>query len=167
MTPVRDRRLTALAIRAALVALVIAALSGAPPAMAARSHIFRAAYRGSGPGEESGTTASGSATMSGRGSLIGASTLNGSGHGVFTSQTCVVFSGNAILKGATGSLRLRARQAHACAAATDANTVSFSCSAAVTGGTATFAGHGLLAFSGTYDGQTGAVTISLHGRITY
>jgi hypothetical protein len=150
---------------AALVALVIATLSSAPVAMAARSHIFRAAYSGHGAGAVSGTTASGSATMSGSGPLIGAGTLSGSAHGVFTSQTCVVFSGTAILKGATGS---RARQAHACAAATDANTVSFSGSAAVTGGTATFAGaHGRLAFSGTYHGQTGAVTLSLRGRITY
>jgi hypothetical protein len=105
--------------------------------------------------------------MSGRGRLIGASTLSGQGHGVATSATCVTFIGAAVLKGQTGLIMLAARNATACAAG-DAGTVSFSGRARVTGGTDAFAGaRGNVSFSGRYTRQTGAVTISLRGKITY
>jgi len=146
----------------------MSALAISPVAIAARSHTFTASYRGNASGEVSGTTASGSATMSGRGRLIGTSTLTGSGHGVFTSQTCVTFSGAAVLKGAVGSIMLAARKGSACADATDASTVSFSGRATISGGTGTFAGaHGSVVFAGAYARSTGAVTVSLRGAIAY
>lgn len=93
--------------------------------------------------------------------------MSGSAHGTFTSQTCVSFSGRAVLRGKTGSLRLAARRAHACAAS-GGNTVSFSGTATVTGGTATFAGaRGRLSFRGSFDRATGTVKISLSGVIRY
>ena len=151
---------------AALIAIL--AFASNSVAIAARSHAFTASYRGSGSGQVSGTTASGRATMTGRGRLIGASTLSGSGHGVFTSQTCVLFSGSAVLKGAVGSIRLAARNGNACAVTADASSVSFSGRAMVTGGTRIFAGaRGSVSFSGAYTRQTGVVTISLRGRIVY
>src|SRR4029079_9542019 len=98
-------------------------------------------------GQVSGTTASGSATLSGRGKLIGASTLSGEGHGVATSAACVTFGGTAVLKGHAGTVMLATRNANACAAA-DASTVSFSGHARVTGGTEAFAGaRGNVSFS--------------------
>jgi hypothetical protein len=130
-------------------------------------HRFGAAYAGHGNGQTSGTTASGSATMRGGGSLIGRGTLRGSGRGTFTSQTCVTFSGRAVLSGKKGTLRLVARRAHACAAGTG-NNVSFSGTATVTGGTATFAGaRGRLSFTGSFDRTNGSVKIMLSGLIRY
>jgi hypothetical protein len=94
--------------------------------------------------------------------------LSGSGDGLFTSQACVVFSGTAVLKGAVGSIRLAARNGKACAKTADANTVSFSGRATVTGGTRMFTGaRGTVSFAGAYARQTGVVTISLRGRIVY
>jgi hypothetical protein len=131
-----------------------------------RDHRFSATYVGHGRGEASGTSASGSATLRGRGSLIGRGTMSGSGHGTFTSQTCVTFSGKAVLRGKTGSLRLRTRHAQACA--TGGNSVSFSGTATVTGGAVTFAGaRGRLSFRGTFDRTTGSVKVSLSGVIRY
>jgi hypothetical protein len=162
------RRTTSFRAVVAVAAVATVASIAAPDALPAKSHPFTAAYTGKGAGEVSGNSASGSATAAGRGSLIGRGTLSGSGSGVFTSQTCVVFSGTAVLKGTAGSITLSARGAQACADGTDANVVSFSGSAKVTGGTSTLAGaHGTLSFSGTYTRQSGAVTISFKGRITY
>ena len=158
----RFRAVVALGVVAGAVVLT------SPVALAAKGHAFTATYTGKGTGQVSGTSASGSATATGHGSMIGKSTLSGSASGTFTSQTCVTFSGTATLKGKTGSIMLAAHGANACAEATDANTVSFSGNATVTGGTSTFAGaHGTLSFKGTYDRQNGAVTISFKGEINY
>jgi hypothetical protein len=93
--------------------------------------------------------------------------MSGSAHGTFTSQTCLTFSGRAVLRGTNGTLRLAARRAHACAAG-GGNSVSFSGTATVTGGTATFAGaRGRLSFRGTFDRATGSVRVSLSGVIRY
>jgi hypothetical protein len=144
-----------------------ATASATSRASGGRDHRFSATYAGHGRGEASGTRASGSATLRGRGRLIGRGTMSGSAHGTFTSQTCVTFSGKAVLRGKTGSLRLRARHAQACATG-GGNSVSFSGTATVTGGAATFAGaRGRLSFRGTFDKTTGSVKVSLSGVIRY
>lgn len=162
-------------LRRALATLcVVAAVAGvtkpvyaASPGTAGTDHRFTARYAGHGHGQTSGTSASGSATMRGRGVPIGRGTLRGSGHGTFTSQTCVTFSGRAVLSGKRGTLRLVTRHAHACDASGGSN-VSFSGTATVTGGTATFAGaRGRLSFRGSFDKANGAVKISLSGLIRY
>jgi hypothetical protein len=132
-----------------------------------RDHRFSATYVGHGRGATSGTSASGGATLRGRGRLIGRGTMSGSARGTFTSKTCVEFSGRATLRGNAGSLRLRARNAHACAAG-GGKSVSFSGTATVTGGTAAFAGaRGRLSVRGTFDRTTGSVKVSLSGVIRY
>ena len=147
---------------------IVGACFLSPAGWTAGTHRFSAAYAGTGVGAVSGTTASGTATLAGRGRLIGPSTLTGSGHGTLTSSTCVVFSGKATLKGRSGSIRISTRGAKACAAGADSNDVSFSGQAKVVGGTSAFAGaRGTLSFTGRYVRSTNAVTISLKGRITY
>ena len=149
-------------------AVAVIPLLLAPVALPAKSHAFNATYTGTATGHVSGTSASGSATATGRGRLIGASTLRGSGHGVFTSQTCVEFSGKAVLKGAPGAIRLTVRGARACAAAAMSTIVSFSGTASVSGGTSTFAGaRGTLTFTGTFAQGSGKLTLSFHGRLSY
>jgi hypothetical protein len=152
---------------AVLVAVAVAAAIGVPVALPAVQHSFTATYTGHGSGTVSGTSASGSVTATGRGT-VGRGTLTGSGSGVFTSATCLVFSGAAVLKGTRGSITLAAHRAQACAASADANSVSFSGSARVTRGTSTFAhARGTVSFTGTYVRETSAVTISLRGRIRF
>jgi hypothetical protein len=153
-------------LAAVLVAIMTAAGVG-PSALAARTHLFTASYTGHATASASGTGASGSATATGRGRAIGAGTLTGSATGSFTSQTCVVFDGSAVLRGTAGTLTLAAHRQQACAPDA-ASAVSFSGSAAVSSGSGTFAAaHGRLSFSGSYDLQSGAVTISFRGRISY
>jgi hypothetical protein len=131
-------------------------------------HSFSATYAGTGSGHVSGKTASGSATIHGRGRPVGASTLSGSATGSFTSSSCVTFSGRARLTGRHGSLRLAARGAEACASGSGGARVSFSGTARVVGATGAFAGaRGTLSFRGTYVRATRAVTVSFGGRLRY
>ena len=169
MPMVRNTLRRTLATLCALAAFLgaTAIASATSRASGGRDHRFSATYAGHGQGEASGTSASGSATLRGHGRLIGRGTMSGSAHGTFTSQTCVTFSGRAALRGKVGSLRLRVRSAHACAAGSG-DSVSFSGTATVTGGTATFAGaRGRLSFRGRFDRATGSVTVSLSGVIRY
>jgi len=143
------------------------AIASATSRTSGRDHRFSANYIGHGHGETTGTSASGSATLRGRGRLIGRGTMSGSARGTFTSPTCVTFRGRVVLRGKTGSLRLRARSAQACAAGSESS-VSFSGTATVTGGTRSFAGaRGRLSFRGSFDRATGRVKVSLSGVIRY
>jgi hypothetical protein len=153
---------------AGLLAAVLAAPFVASTGLAATGHRFVASYAGRGNGQINGTTVSGSATLRGHGNVMGAGRLSGSAHGHFVSQACVVFNGSAVLRGKTGSLKLVARGGKACATSTSGNQVSFSGVAKVVGGSGAFAdAHGHLAFAGTYNRQSGAVTISMRGELTY
>jgi hypothetical protein len=78
----------------ALAAVIVAAWI-APIAVPARSHVLRATYSGSGAGQLSGAHASGSATATGRGNVLGSSTLSGAAAGVLKSSTCLSLDGNA------------------------------------------------------------------------
>lgn len=150
-----------------MVTAAAAAAGSVPAALSARQHAFSATYTGYGHGQVRGTSASGSATLRGRGKLIGPSVLIGSASGVFVNGGCVVFSGHGVLESKAASIALTARGARACIGA-DVNTVSFGGSAKVVGGTGTFKGaHGTLSFRGTYVRQSGAVTISFKGPISY
>ena len=148
-----------------LSAVTTASALAGPTSVAASSHPFKATYVGQASGQANGSEASGSATATGRGKLIGASTLRASGQGLVSGQ-CVDFTGTTLLRGRPGAIRLALRGGHACAGS--ASRASFSGRAKVNRGTATFAGaRGTLSFTGTYDIQTRAVTISFKGRITY
>jgi hypothetical protein len=161
MSPFRLRRRFGLAAAALGAAMLLAAA----PAGAATSHPFSASYTGSGAGSVNGMTAAGYASGSGRASIIGAGSFRGSAHGMFTSTTCVTFSGSATLRGAAGTLTVRARQAHACVSPAGG---SFSGVVTVASGTGAVAGaHGTLRFRGSYDGTTGAVKISFSGSLAY
>src|SRR5690349_1014977 len=153
-----------------LVAAVAAAaaLLGPASARAARMHAFSARYAGTGSGHVGNGKASGSATIRGTGTPIGAGTLTGSATGTFTSATCVVFSGRARLVGRHGSLRLVVRGARACASEPGARLVSFSGTARVASSSGVFGrASGTLSFHGTYVQETHAVTVSFRGRIKY
>ena len=158
-------RVRSVMLVASLSAVATASAPAAPTSPATSSHRFKATYTGQAFGQANGSEASGGATATGRGKLLGASTLRASGQGLVSDQ-CVDFTGTTLLRGRPGAIRLALRGGHACAGS--ATRASFSGRAKVTRGTATFAGaHGTLSFTGTYDIQTRAVTISFKGRITY
>jgi hypothetical protein len=158
-------RVRSVMLVASLSAVATASALAAPTSPAASSHRFKATYTGQASGQANGSEASGSTTATGRGKLIGASTLRASGQGLLSGE-CVDFTGTALLKGRAGAIRLALRGGHACAGT--ASGASFSGHAKVIRGTATFAGaRGKLSFTGTYDVRTRVVTISFSGRISY
>ena len=155
-------------VRVCIAALAGAVATLAPLAHAASGHVLKATYSGHATGQAAGTRVAGRASATGRGTVIGRSKLSGSGAGTLTSTGCVLFDGKAVMKGATGSIRLKAKAARACLPATGATSVSFSGRVSVTGGTARFTGaRGTLRFNGVYDTQTRVLTISFKGTVTY
>ena len=152
----------------ASIAVVAAAAVLVPTVSAAQRHTFTATYTGHGSGQLNGVQASGQGTAKGRSFLIGRSTLTGSATGRLASASCLSFNGRAVLKGKPGSIKLAARSGQACLAATAVSRVPFSGRARVTGGTKTFAGaRGTLRFHGAYATETGTVTITFTGTLTY
>ena len=154
--------------RLMVVGMVASAVaSPASASLSATRHTFSATYTGSGHGQVQGTSVSGRATLHGRGRPMGRSTLSGSARGIFINSVCVVWSGRGVLRSKAGSITLTAHGARACARA-DGNTVSFAGSAKVARGTSTFKGaHGTLSFHGAYGRNSGAVSISFKGQISY
>jgi hypothetical protein len=153
--------------RACLAAVALAAIV-VPAAAAARGPPFAASYTGHGSGRQNGVQASGSASATGRGRLIGRSTLTGSAAARLVSGSCLSFNGRAVLKGKSGSIKLVARGGQACLPAAAGSKPSFSGRARVAGGTGTFAGaRGTLTFRGSYVEETASVTISFAGTLTY
>lgn len=151
-----------------MLAVAAVALSMTPAAGAARVHSFKAKYTGHGAGQATATGASGHASASGTGNVIGPSSFSGAATGVVQGQSCVAFTGRAKLKGRAGTILLSVHGAQACTSAQTGANVAFSGTASVTGGTRRFAGaSGRLSFTGVYVKETGSVTISLNGRVTY
>jgi len=154
-------------VRLCVAVLAVAAVV-VPTASAAQEHTFTATYTGHGSGQLNGVQASGQGTARGRSFLIGRSTLTGSATGRLASASCLSFNGRAVLKGQPGSIKLKAHSGRACLPATGARKVPFSGRALVTGGTKKFAGaRGRLRFRGAYAAETGTVTITFTGTLTY
>lgn len=156
-----DRRVVTIVLAVAAVALSLA-----PVGAAARVHPFKARYTGTGSGQATATGASGHATASGTGNVIGPSRLTAAGTAVALSPGCFSFTGKFTLKGHGGKIVLRVHGDRVCASA--GADVAFSGTATVTEGTRKFAGaRGTLALSGVYTDATEAVTMSFKGRVTY
>ncbi len=156
--------------RVVTIALVVAAvaLSATSVADAARVHAFRAKYTGTGSGQATARGASGHASGSGTGNVIGPSRFSGAATAVVQSQSCVVFNGKLTMKGRGGRIVLSAHGGHACTSGPTGANVAFSGTATVTDGTGRFAGaRGTLSFTGSYVKETGSVTISFKGRVSY
>ena len=115
-----------------------------------------------------GIRASGSATLTGGGASIGRGALTGSGRGVFTSETCITFSGSAVLRGTAGSITVSARNAQACAEATSTSRLLVHGQRGREPRHVDLCGRPRDArVPGRFNAETGTVTVSFRGRIAY
>ena len=109
------------------------------------------------------------ATGKGTGTLIGASTLVGTGVGL-NSEPCPVFSGKGTLTAAKGGAKIYftvAPGATSCAGATESDPSALKGTAKVTGGTGVFKkARGMLKLTGTYSRATGKYAMTLAGPLT-
>ena len=151
----------------AALAGALALAASAAPLAAARHGMLNATYTGRASGAVSGTSASGSASTTGRGSLVGKSTFSGSATGDASSPPCIHFTGTGAIKSAGATINLVSLPgASACISSASGDSGSFTGKAKISGGTGRFAhARGRLSFSGAYVGHT--VRITLTGNVTY
>lgn len=131
---------------------------------------FSASYAGHVTEKVSGQTVVAAPSGKGKGTPIGKSTLTGKVTATTANPPCSPLKGPGILSGAKGKLKITLlSNSRACVASQDqANNISFSGSAKVTGGTGKFRGvKGTLRYSGHYDRGTGAFTVRLRGTLKH
>jgi len=114
-----------------------------------------------------GQTVAISAQGAGKGSIIGASKIAGTGKGDASNPPCVPFSGPGTITGVGAKLTFAVlRTSRGCAAQDDQNNVTVTGQLKITGGTGKLArAHGTLKFTGKYNRGTGAFTVKLTGAL--
>jgi hypothetical protein len=165
MIGIRRTAAAALALATAAFAAASAFAAPAPPKKVA----FSASYAGRAVVRVSGDTAAITATGTGKGAVVGASKLTGTGTGL-NAEPCPTFAGPGFITAADGSkLSFSVLQgAKSCPGATDPNQNVVSGSLVVKGGTGKFAkAAGSLTISGIYDKGKGTFTVKLAGPLTY
>jgi len=101
---VKRFRVSILALAVALVATATAgAATGKKPVLVP----FTGTYAGQASTQVNGTTATISATGTGKGTLIGAGSITGQGTGDTSQQPCIPFGGTGMIKGAAGTIAFK------------------------------------------------------------
>jgi hypothetical protein len=147
---------------------LIIALALAVGAHAATVAAFRATCTGQASAVAAGSTGHASASGSCRGAVFGTGTFTGSAVGDTSHPPCVPFTGHGAIRSALGTITMSAPTgARGCAGGqAGAVDVAFSGTALITGGSGKFRqARGTVAFSGTYQGSSHAITIKLNGTI--
>lgn len=155
---------------AAFLALagVLAGASPAATGASSKTSPFTASYAGRAIVRTTGeSTAAISANGTGKGNVVGASKLVGTGVGI-QGDPCASFSGKGTITTKTGKLNIVVPTgAKACPGATDENQNALTGTVKVAGGTGTFKkAKGTLKLTGNYDRGTGKFTVSFKGAIS-
>jgi hypothetical protein len=160
------KRLKALSLLTAAVALAVVV---AGTALAAQTVAFKGTFAGKVTEKVDGQTVTALASGTGS-SSIGKGKLSGTVTASTANPPCSPLAGPGAITGPKGKLNVKViSPSRGCAASEeDQNSISFSGTAKVTGGTLKFRkARGTLRFSGHYDRQSGAFNVKLTGSVTY
>ena len=155
-----------------LLAVIAVAVAYAGTA-AGNSTNFTASYSGKVHEVVVGDNVTGTPSGKGKASLIGKGTMTGTVKGSQSSSTgCTPLTGTGTLKGSKGSLKLKLTNSPApstaCGDQDNHNSITFSGSAKVTGGTGALKkARGTLHYTGKYDRGTGAFSVKLTGTLKH
>lgn len=157
--------ITALITAAAMVSFAASALAG----VASQTTSVKGAYTGKATEKVNGQSVSAFAKGTGKVGVVGKSTISGTVKGTTTNPPCSPFGGPGTIKGAKGTLKVTVTKARGCAASEeDQNSITFSGTVKVKGGTGKFAkAKGSFHISGHYDRTGGAFNVKLTGTLTY
>lgn len=153
-----------------LVAAVALVAVTAGTALAAHTAAFKGSYAGKVTEKVDGQNVTALASGTGSGSLLGKGKLSGTVAATTANPPCSPLSGPGTLSGPKGKLKLKlVSPSRGCAASEeDQDSISFSGTAKVTGGTLAFRkARGTLRFSGHYNRKSGAFNVKLTGSLTY
>ena len=159
--------MTKLRILSAVTAALAVGAVAAAAALAGGTVAFTATYTGKATTKVTGQVVAISAHGAGKGSIVGASKIAGTGKGDASNPPCVPFSGPGTITGVGAKLTFAVlRTSRGCAAQDDQNKVSFKGQLKVTAGTGKLAkAHGTLRFTGQYNRGTGVFTVKLTGAL--
>jgi hypothetical protein len=154
--------------RISIAALAVAALTGAVAASAApsKSVPFTGNYAGTASTQVSDNVANISAQGTGKGSLIGAGKLTGSGTGDASQQPCVPFGGLGKITGASGTIQFKVITGSQGCGDEGGHIFSLKGTATVLKATGKLAkAKGSLRFTGVYDRDGGTFSVKFTGLL--
>ena len=154
--------------RVAVAAVAVLAALATSVAFAAPSP-FTATYSGKVTERVDGQTVYAAGTGTGRGTLVGKSSIRGSVIGSTSNPPCAPFAGPASIKSAKGVMKLKVLRSssRACGSEEDQTNISISGNASVLRGTGKFKkAKGTVHFSGRYNRKAGTFTLKFRGKVT-
>jgi hypothetical protein len=154
-------------VTVAAAALVASVVAGGALAGSSKVVPFAASYSGNATTKIADNVATISATGTGKGTFVGASSISGLGTGDTSQQPCVPFTGTGLISG-TGATKLSFKVIPGSSACGDEAGEIFAISghAIVTKGTGKLAkAKGTLKLTGTYDHTSGAFSVKFFGSL--
>jgi hypothetical protein len=154
-------------ILALVVALVAAATAGAATGKKPILVPFTGTYAGQASTQVNGTTATISATGTGKGTLIGAGSITGQGTGDTSQQPCIPFGGTGTIKGAAGTIAFKLLPGASSCGDEGGHNFAIVAHLTVLKATGKLAkAKGTLKITGAYSHDDGSFTIKVFGKLT-
>jgi hypothetical protein len=160
----------AILVPVAAIGLAVSAGTAFAAAPKPKTVTFKGTYAGQVTEKVDGSNVTGRANGTGMSTAVGQGALTGTVAGTTANPPCSPLTGKGVISGPKGKLKLTLlSNSRACAAsATDENSITYSGTAKVTGGTLKFKkAKGSIHFSGTYDRTSGAFNATFTGKLTY
>jgi hypothetical protein len=161
---VKKSRVSILALAVALAAAGTAgAATGKKPVLVP----FTGTYAGQASTQVNGTTATISATGTGKGTLIGAGTITGQGTGDTSQQPCIPFAGTGKIVGKSGTITFKVLTGSSGCGDEGGHNFTITSHLAVLSATGKLAkAKGTLRMIGTYSHDDGSFSVTLSGKLT-
>ena len=154
-------------ILALAVALAAAGTAGAATGKKPVLVPFTGTYAGQASTQVNGTTATISATGTGKGTLIGAGTITGQGTGDTSQQPCIPFAGTGKIVGKSGTITFKVLTGSSGCGDEGGHNFTITSHLAVLSATGKLAkAKGTLRMIGTYSHDDGSFSVTLSGKLT-
>lgn len=152
-------------LTAAIAALALTIVAAA--ALAAKKPVaFVGTFTGTATTTQNDTTVAISASGTGKGTLIGATKITGTGSGDTSQRPCIPFTGTGSMKGATGTIIFKVIPGATSCGDDSGQLFSYTGKASVLKATGKLLkAKGTLKLTGTYDRQSGAFTAKFKGTL--
>ncbi|HXY16787.1 MAG TPA: hypothetical protein VEH79_01305 [Gaiellaceae bacterium] len=149
------------------VALAAAGTAGAATGKKPVLVPFTGTYAGQASTQVNGTTATISATGTGKGTLIGAGTITGQGTGDTSQQPCIPFAGTGKIVGKSGTITFKVLTGSSGCGDEGGHNFTITSHLAVLSATGKLAkAKGTLRMIGTYSHDDGSFSVTLSGKLT-
>ncbi|MGZ4334914.1 MAG: hypothetical protein ACXVRJ_11675 [Gaiellaceae bacterium] len=155
-----------LSITTAIAALLLTIVAVGAIAATKKPVAFLGKYTGTAVTQQNDTTVAITANGTGKGTLIGAGKITGTGTGDTSARPCVPFTGTGSMKGATGTIIFKVKPGASSCGDDAGQLFSFTGKATVLKATGKLLkATGTLKMTGTYDRSSGAFSVKFSGSL--